>query len=236
MYTKEELEEAVKNSTNYDEVLRWLNKAITRNSINYLKIKISKYDIDISHFKPYVSNNKNRRFNSVFRISDRRIKGTLLLSHLIKNGKEYKCELCSIKKWNGCKILEIHHKNSNPFDNTIDNLQILCPNCHTSIELKLKELNKNKIKWWQNYCECGNIKTKYAQYCQKCYHKKNPPKYKENWPNDETFCKLFEEKPATQIAKDLGVTAPTIIKKAKSLGLSNKGAGYWSKINKGLNT
>ena len=46
--------------------------------------------------------------------------------------KEEKCELCGISVWQGVKLpLELHHKNGKHNDNSFDNLQILCPNCHS---------------------------------------------------------------------------------------------------------
>ena len=52
---------------------------------------------------------------------------------LIKDGiKENKCEMCGITYWNGVLLpLELHHKDGNHYNNDFDNLQILCPNCHS---------------------------------------------------------------------------------------------------------
>lgn len=38
-----------------------------------------------------------------------------------------KCERCNYKK---VEILQIHHKNRNRDDNSLKNLEIICPNCH----------------------------------------------------------------------------------------------------------
>lgn len=61
------------------------------------------------------------------------VKMTTVKTKLIKEGyKENRCEICGLSEWQGKKLpLEVHHKNSNHFDNSIDNLQILCPNCHS---------------------------------------------------------------------------------------------------------
>ena len=61
------------------------------------------------------------------------VKSHLLKQKLIKDGiKENKCEICGCYEWQG-KILplELHHKDGNHFNNDFDNLQILCPNCHS---------------------------------------------------------------------------------------------------------
>lgn len=51
---------------------------------------------------------------------------------ILKEGlKEPKCERCGRTEWEGQSIpLELHHLNGNHKDNRLENLQILCPNCH----------------------------------------------------------------------------------------------------------
>lgn len=60
---------------------------------------------------------------------------------LIEEGiKQNKCEYCGLSTWMGNKIpLELHHKDFNHYNNSLANLEILCPNCHM-------------IK--HNYCNC----------------------------------------------------------------------------------
>lgn len=54
---------------------------------------------------------------------------------LIEDGlKEAKCEICGLSLWMGRPIpLELHHKNFNHYDNSLENLQILCSNCHMQV-------------------------------------------------------------------------------------------------------
>ena len=51
---------------------------------------------------------------------------------LLKEGyKEHKCENCGLTEWQGQPIpLEVHHKDGNRHNNTLENFQLLCPNCH----------------------------------------------------------------------------------------------------------
>jgi 5-methylcytosine-specific restriction endonuclease McrA len=45
------------------------------------------------------------------------------------------CCKCNISEWNGIALtLEIHHKDGNSSNNKPDNLEILCPNCHTQTD------------------------------------------------------------------------------------------------------
>ena len=64
-----------------------------------------------------------------------------LFSHKIK---ENKCEKCGITEWLGSPIVcELHHINGDPTDNRIENLQILCPNCHSQTD-NFRSRNRNK--------------------------------------------------------------------------------------------
>lgn len=68
-----------------------------------------------------------------------------LKEKLIRDGvKPNCCELCGVSEWLGIKLpLELHHKNGNHQDNEWENLQILCPNCH-SIQEGNSGANKGK--------------------------------------------------------------------------------------------
>lgn len=53
-----------------------------------------------------------------------------LLIHL--EYKIYKCEKCNNSIWMNKPIpIEIHHKNGDNKDNSLSNLEFLCPNCHS---------------------------------------------------------------------------------------------------------
>ena len=46
--------------------------------------------------------------------------------------KPYKCEKCGISQWQNESItLEVHHIDENHNNDDINNLQLLCPNCHS---------------------------------------------------------------------------------------------------------
>lgn len=58
-----------------------------------------------------------------------------------------KCEKCGLTEWLGQPInLEIHHKNEDRSDNSLENLIILCPNCHSYTENFCYKTKKAQIK------------------------------------------------------------------------------------------
>lgn len=70
----------------------------------------------------------NYYFNNLHPIQSSKLREKLFIDGL----KEKKCEICGASQWQGIDLpLELHHKNNNHSDNSFDNLQILCPNCHS---------------------------------------------------------------------------------------------------------
>jgi 5-methylcytosine-specific restriction endonuclease McrA len=68
-------------------------------------------------------------------LSGRRSRAHLKL-RLFKLGlKARRCEECGLTTWRGGPLsLELHHVNGDGHDNRLENLQILCPNCHSQTD------------------------------------------------------------------------------------------------------
>lgn len=74
---------------------------------------------------------------------------TFKLKHrLIKEGlKQNICEECSIKDWNGKTIeMELDHIDGNRTNHLLNNLRMLCPNCHSQTETYRGRRNLNNIE------------------------------------------------------------------------------------------
>lgn len=66
---------------------------------------------------------------------------------LISEGyKEHRCEICGLSEWNGKPIpIELHHKDGNTRNNSLDNLQIVCLNCHAQTDTFRSKNDKSKF-------------------------------------------------------------------------------------------
>ncbi len=109
---------------------------------NYATIKrrIATLNLDTSHFLGMAAN-RGRRFPSrparsldeiLVRDSTYHGGSWKLKRRLLKEGVlEYRCYRCGRTRWLGRPIpLELEHRNGVPDDLRIENLTLLCPNCH----------------------------------------------------------------------------------------------------------
>lgn len=65
----------------------------------------------------------------------RQHRGTLKRAILREGLKQAQCEACGIDQWLGAPLsLALHHINGDGHDNRLENLQLLCPNCHSQTE------------------------------------------------------------------------------------------------------
>ena len=116
----------------------------------------------------------NGEYNGI--IGSNQLSKTIREYLLEKNN--YSCELCGWNKINPVTKkcpLEIHHIDGNCLNNSNENLQVLCPNCHSLTE-NYKALNKNsdreRTTVRKNYCkDCGKEISADALRCRECSNK-----------------------------------------------------------------
>lgn len=133
-----EFAELINNSSCVSDVLRtlgystngnsWGNK-IVKERMEILKLSFAKQNLN------YTGINKSLELDQVL-MPDSNYNRTKLRKRLFVEGlKEERCECCGITEWNNKPIsFELHHINGIHNDNRLENLQILCPNCHSQTD------------------------------------------------------------------------------------------------------
>lgn len=184
-YTKEQLELAVKSSYSIAGVLRALNLAQHGGNYKTIKKYIKLWNLDTSHFTGQGHlKNKTHNWSPSIALKDILVEystyNTYKLKKRLVNEKmlEHRCKCCGITEWLNKPIpLELDHINGINTDHRLENLQILCPNCHSQT-INHRGKNKKKKKYikhkWQNKCQiCQKIcKSKFCSV--KCYNKHRP--------------------------------------------------------------
>lgn len=148
-YTDEQLIEAWNSSSDVAEVLRKIG--LVPRGGNYAGVKRHAAQLGLSEdsLSPLdkVINPSLKRVN----LSDSLILGTKvdnqrLLQKLFSLGIfERMCCVCGIVKFHGVDVpLELEHINGNPFDNRLENLTVLCTNCHSQTDTYTGKNVKNR--------------------------------------------------------------------------------------------
>ena len=153
-WTSDQLREAVATSRIVAEVIRKLGLVAAGGNYDQVQRSIRDLGLDTSHmtgrgwnkggeFRPY----KERSLEQVL------VAGQWTASHKLKKRlfraglKAPACELCGWCKSasDGRIPVELDHINGDRFDNRLENLRILCPNCH-SLQSTHRGLNQRRVR------------------------------------------------------------------------------------------
>lgn len=151
---EKEFEELVKKylpiSNSLNNLCNYLGLKGVEGYYNKIRRIITKFNLSTEHFGTIqVRENKGRNkytamSNEEFFVKDKKRSGKQAIKRLLDSGIcEYKCGICGIEDWMGKPLsFHLHHLNGKHTDNRIENLQLLCPNCHSQTENYAKG-NKN---------------------------------------------------------------------------------------------
>lgn len=188
LYTDEDIINLSKEVKSMAGLLKSLGlKPLGGNYAN-MKIHLSRLNIDCSHWTGQAWNKgfKFKEFSGYKKTKS-------LKPHLI-NERGHKCEKCLNSVWNSELItLEVHHIDGEISNNEIENLQLLCPNCHAQTE---------------NWRGRKNL-TNNAKPPKKTQSKNT----KINWPTNEELRKMTLTKSISLLSIELGVSRTAIRKR-----------------------
>lgn len=242
-YSATELQGLLDESNSYSDLLRKLNMSEYGSNIRTLRKIIDEYNLDLSKIDENRKNkNKNRDRNKIILEeilnNNKFCASSDLLNKLYEEGyKEKRCEICGIENWMGKEItFHLHHKDGDHYNNDLDNLQVLCPNCHSQTDnfagkgtCKIPKLSKEKEKkkaqrgisedgqrFYDGYGDykvlcpsCNkNFMNRNASQCTECHRKERKiPKVSKDKLFEIMQCSTF-----TSAAETLGVDRDTVAK------------------------
>ena len=195
-FTKEEIEEKIKNSKNIVDFLASINRSTTSGSNRLLVAQyIKDNNIDVSHFS---LNIKERTPENIFIVNSDATQSTVRRHYKKGNYSEYKCAICGLEPfWNGQELtLTLDHINGINNDHRLENLRWICPNC----DRQLPTFGSKKLKKERVCKECGEKlgdKNK-TGLCKLCYQKSHPPK---SYIDKDTKRRIYQAKPCPLCGK-----------------------------------
>lgn len=138
--TDAEFRQAVAESLSIRQVLNASGLVPAGGNYKTVQSRIKRLGLDTSHFtgKGWNTGARYSSFGRKASLVEILIEGSTyhfthgLKKRLLKeNIKAWLCEGCGLQEWRGLAIpLELHHCNGIHNDHRLENLQLLCPNCH----------------------------------------------------------------------------------------------------------
>lgn len=153
-WTDEELADAVSDSNSIRAVLIKLNLIPAGGNYHQINTAIGRLGLDTSHFTGKAWN-KGMTYSTKKRVPIAKLLaiGTTPQSYKLKKrlyDEGLKIPACEICGWaqiaqDGRIPLELDHINGDRYDNRLENLRILCPNCH-SLQPTHRGKNKKNLR------------------------------------------------------------------------------------------
>lgn len=140
LWDEERLKAAVQDSTSMGQVLKAFGGK--SRDFKYLKLAAEEFGIELPHGTKSAKSRQARLEKLaekylVKKETGRRLNGQTLRRLVVGLGLlEDACSECKTgPEWLGKRlVLQVDHKNGDGNDNRIENLQILCPNCHSQTD------------------------------------------------------------------------------------------------------
>lgn len=180
-YSYERVADAVKNSICWKEAMERMGISQVGGNWKTFKNVVQRFGIDTSHFNQYAAVSRAATYSANYYIENRvNVQSYKLLKKLLKEGyKENRCEVCGITEWNGKPItLQLHHIDGDHLNNSLENLQVICPNCHSQTDNFRGKANRTEKP--KTYCSvCGKeLRTRKPKtgMCTLCFNKSKAKK------------------------------------------------------------
>ena len=132
-----EFRQLIASATSYNGVLKMIGMSHGRSSTDIIKRRCEQLNISTEHFKRVYNGSQKTDLKDIL-VEHSTYKNTSRLKERLINERylEYKCACCgNVGIWQNKPLtLQLDHINGNHQDNRLENLRLLCPNCHTQTE------------------------------------------------------------------------------------------------------
>lgn len=136
------------------------------------------------------------------------------------------CYNCGLEpKWdNKVLVMALDHINGRPFDHRIENLRLLCPNCHSQTDTYMGRNKIGKYKTKPTQCsDCGEkiCNDNNSGFCKKCIVKYRASNWKRkvDRPSKEQLAEEIQKMTWVALGRKYGVSDNAVRKWAKSYNL-----------------
>lgn len=128
-YTDQDIIDKAKEAQSLGELVVLLGLVKAGGNYRTISKKAELLNIETSHWRKN-GFNKGRKFKDYHEYTRPKNLKTRLIE---ENG--HTCELCKLSTWLDKPIMiELHHMDGNKYNNEKSNLQLLCPNCHSTTD------------------------------------------------------------------------------------------------------
>ena len=221
-WTDAQLVEAAKNSSTIAECLRALGFNALGAHYKELKKHMKRLNLTLSQIKKPTNNIQKPLEKVLVRggiNNTHKLKLRLIKEGLLKN----ECAGCAINTWTSkitsgeTRPLSLHldHIDGDNTNNTLENLRVLCPNCHAQTSTYCAK-NRKVGKVYRSCFICKKTISGRISRCEECLDI-----YKANskWPSPGSLLEMFKTKGLNQVATLLKKDPYTIHRHIKALGL-----------------